>query len=68
MDLPDTAGDRAKDGSGSFIAMTRADFACLSEDDGEPCPRCGSSNKIKGPTNRWQCKQCNRTWWRKVTS
>ena len=66
MGLQNPAGDSAEDGIRSFIAMTRADFASLSVEDDEPCPRCGSSDKVRGPTNRWQCKQCNRTWNRKL--
>lgn len=66
MELQDTSGDRAENGSRSFIAMTRAEFDCLSVEDEETCPRCGANDKVRGSTNRWLCRRCNRSWNRKI--
>lgn len=62
MGLQDSTGNSAENGSGSFIAMTRADFASLSVENDEVCPRCGANDKVRGSTNRWLCKKCNRSW------
>lgn len=65
MALGDSTGPIPESRTEGFIVFTDDDCR-LSVEDGEPCPRCGSYDKVRGPTNRWQCKKCNRTWFRKM--
>lgn len=67
MSQRDIAGEIPENPVRYFIALTKDDFTGLSVPDGEYCPRCGSDQKVRGATNRWLCKKCNRQWFRKLT-
>ena len=67
MGMGDPTGEISTSGCESFIVVTDEDFG-LSVQDDEPCPRCGANDKVRGPTGRWQCRQCNRTWNRKINA
>lgn len=64
MGMGDYAGEISASGCEGFIVLTEDDFglSVLPEPGEEVCPRCGANDKVRGSTNRWLCKKCNRSW------